>query len=121
MTRIIYTIYPVQGESLHEGDALLPMYEFPENVRLVRMRRKGEYSVCAVAEGEGAVELRRRNVVNLTVLSVSEISGWARAEELVSCDGCGELKLPIWNTGSLGVLDGRFCSRECLEAYVESK
>ena len=37
------------------------------------------------------------------------------------CEVCEQHGRLLYDTGSGGVLDGRFCSRECLEAYVESK
>lgn len=40
---------------------------------------------------------------------------------LAKCEVCGKNRRPLWQTGSMGVLDGRFCSEECLQAYVESK
>ena len=38
-----------------------------------------------------------------------------------SCEVCGKPCEPIKGTHRLGVLDGRFCSPECLNAHVESK
>lgn len=92
------------------GDVLLPMREFPENSRMVRVRRNGEYEPCGVIEGDGATELMRRFIDPLpamVVKSVSEVSGWACARlqmhEIHDCPRCKSGVLFDAGGGTLGL------------------
>ena len=78
--RTTWSIQPAEGETFAVGDKLLPMVEFPIQVRELRCRREGEYHVCAYIRGDGAHALRTEfaTPLPLYVVAISELSGWLK-------------------------------------------
>jgi len=88
--RTTWNIQPAEGETFECGDKLLPMVEFPVQVRELRLRREGEYHVSAYIRGDGAHVMRTEfetPLPPLYVVEVCELSGWLRGR--IPCRWCG--------------------------------
>lgn len=90
-----WSIQPAEGETFERGDKLLPMVEFPVQVRELRLRRDGEYHVCAYIRGDGAAAMRAEfetPLPPLYVIAVCELSGWLKGRIPCRwCDGTGAI------------------------------